>query len=180
MLIQFLKVFWIKRNNEKNMNSSKTYRINFDIKLVLRILLVIVLFINLSFSCDGTLKEKYLFEEITIMDTVITDNNNSILQLDIEFPSKFKNKLTYIEFQPLLIIKQNDTLNLKPYKIQGEKVKDNYEIVPYEKGKTISYIDTFRIESNYAFDKLILKVDFMNYGKINSDITEYYIIHNYQ
>lgn len=162
------------------MNSSNFYKINFDIRLILRILLVTVLFINLSFSCDGTLKEKSLFEEINIMDTIITDNNYSILQLDIEFPSKYKNKLTYIEFQPIMIIKQNDTLYLKPYKIQGEKVKDNFEIVPYEKGKAISYLDTFRIEPNYTIDKLILKVDFMNYGKINSDITEYFLIHNYQ
>ena len=92
------------------------------------ILIISSALLFLAFCCEGPGKELHTFDRISIEDSIIIDNDSIELRLKITIPEKYKMYNTYIEIMPVLINSSSDSIRFKLYKVQGEKVKDNYII----------------------------------------------------
>ena len=78
-------------------------------------------------------------------ETLVAKGGMVDLKIDVTFPAKYFNKKVAIEATPVLRFKGGE----KAYEmkaIQGEKVQGNAEVIPYEAGKTVSYMSRIPYE----------------------------------
>ena len=90
-------------------------------------------------------------------ETLVAKGGMVDLKIDVTFPAKYFNKKVAIEATPVLRFKGGE----KAYEmkaIQGEKVQGNAEVIPYEAGKTVSYMSRIPYEDAMRLSDLEIDI----------------------
>ncbi len=96
---------------------------------------------------------------------------NVPVEVTVQFPAKYFHKKAYLVITPY--IKSDDGQNeigLKSQTLQGEKVKDNNPVIPYEAGGSYAYRDTIPYDQAYRMSDLELRIG-ANKGGNGKDFT---------
>ncbi len=81
------------------------------------------------------------------------------VEISVTFPAKYFNKKAYIVVTPTLASKDgNNEIEMHAQTLQGEKVKDNNPVIPYDAGGSYTYIDTLDYQAAYRMSDLQLKI----------------------
>ena len=81
------------------------------------------------------------------------------IRVDVNFPPKSFPKKAYLLITPSLVsIDGSKTLPLETRTIQGEKVQDNNEVIPFQAGGSYSYKDTVVYDPAFRNSKVVVKV----------------------
>ena len=111
-------------------------------------------------SCSSLNKMKKRAGELTYSvtpETLVAKGGMVDLKIDVTFPAKYFNKKVAIEATPVLRFKGGE----KAYEmkaIQGEKVQGNAEVIPYEAGKTVSYMSRIPYEDAMRLSDLEIDI----------------------
>ena len=114
----------------------------------------------ITVSCSSLNKMKKRAGEITYSvtpETLVAKGGMVDLKIDVTFPAKYFNKKVAIEATPVLRFKGGE----KAYEmkaIQGEKVQGNAEVIPYEAGKTVSYMSRIPYEDAMRLSDLEIDI----------------------
>ena len=114
----------------------------------------------ITVSCSSLNKMKKRAGEITYSvtpETLVAKGGMVDLKIDVTFPAKYFNKKVAIEATPVLRFKGGE----KAYEmkaIQGEKVQGNAEVIPYETGKTVSYMSRIPYEDAMRLSDLEIDI----------------------
>ena len=114
----------------------------------------------ITVSCSSLKKMKKRAGEITYSvtpETLVAKGGMVDLKIDVTFPAKYFNKKVAIEATPVLRFKGGE----KAYEmkaIQGEKVQGNAEVIPYEAGKTVSYMSRIPYEDAMRLSDLEIDI----------------------
>ncbi len=114
----------------------------------------------ITVSCSSLNKMKKRAVEITYSvtpETLVAKGGMVDLKIDVTFPAKYFNKKVAIEATPVLRFKGGE----KAYEmkaIQGEKVQGNAEVIPYEAGKTVSYMSRIPYEDAMRLSDLEIDI----------------------
>ena len=114
----------------------------------------------ITVSCSSLKKMKKRAGEITYSvtpETLVAKGGMVDLKIDVTFPAKYFNKKVAIEATPVLRFKGGE----KAYEmkaIQGEKVQGNAEVIPYETGKTVSYMSRIPYEDAMRLSDLEIDI----------------------
>ena len=114
----------------------------------------------ITVSCSSLNKMKKRAGEITYSvtpETLVAKGGMVDLKIDVTFPAKYFNKKVAIEATPVLRFKGGE----KAYEmkaIQGEKVQGNAELIPYEAGKTVSYMSRIPYEDAMRLSDLEIDI----------------------
>ncbi len=73
---------------------------------------------------------------ITATPSVLTlKGNNVVTDIKVDFPAKYFNRKAVLKVTPVLVFEGGEIAGTPKF-IQGEKVKDNYTVIPYKTGGT--------------------------------------------
>ena len=114
----------------------------------------------ITVSCSSLNKMKKRAGEVTYSvtpETLVAKGGMVDLKIDVTFPAKYFNKKVAIEATPVLRFKGGE----KAYEmkaIQGEKVQGNAEVIPYEAGKTVSYMSRIPYEDAMRLSDLEIDI----------------------
>ena len=129
-------------------------------KKTLGFIAVVALSGLITVSCSSLKKMKKRAGEITYSvtpETLVAKGGMVDLKIDVTFPAKYFNKKVAIEATPVLRFKGGE----KAYEmkaIQGEKVQGNAEVIPYETGKTVSYMSRIPYEDAMRLSDLEIDI----------------------
>ena len=129
-------------------------------KKTLGFIAVVALSGLITVSCSSLKKMKKRAGEITYSvtpETLVAKGGMVDLKIDVTFPAKYFNKKVAIEATPVLRFKGGE----KAYEmkaIQGEKVQGNAEVIPYEAGKTVSYMSRIPYEDAMRLSDLEIDI----------------------
>ena len=129
-------------------------------KKTLGFIAVVALSGLITVSCSSLNKMKKRAGEITYSvtpETLVAKGGMVDLKIDVTFPAKYFNKKVAIEATPVLRFKGGE----KAYEmkaIQGEKVQGNAEVIPYETGKTVSYMSRIPYEDAMRLSDLEIDI----------------------
>ncbi len=145
-------------NNLKVMNKS-------TLKFLGLILVAIV-----AFSSCGSLKK--MADNAHLVTYSVTPNPLEMhagmvpVSVNVSFPPKYFYKKAYLIISPYIVSDADKTKEIKldTKTLQGEKVKDNNDIISYKNGGSVSYKDTFPYEAVYRMSDLELRIE-ANAGK---------------
>ena len=129
-------------------------------KRTLGLVAVVALSGLITVSCSSLNKMKKRAGEISYSvtpETLVAKGGMVDLKIDVTFPAKYFNKKVAIEATPVLRFKGGE----KAYEmkaIQGEKVQGNAEVIPYEAGKTITYVSRVPFEDAMRLSDLEIDI----------------------
>lgn len=124
-------------------------------------LVAVIVLAGLVFvSCSSLKKMEKRANEVTYVvtpETLVAKGGMVDLKIDVTFPENYFNKKVTIEATPVLRFKGGE----KAYEmkaIQGEKVRGNNEVIPYETGKTVSYTSQIPYEDAMRLSDLEIDI----------------------
>ncbi|WP_065218769.1 MULTISPECIES: tetratricopeptide repeat protein [Butyricimonas] len=129
-------------------------------KRTLGLVAVVALSGLITVSCSSLNKMKKRAGEITYSvtpETLVAKGGMVDLKIDVTFPANYFNKKVALEATPVLRFKDGE----KAYEmkaIQGEKVQGNAEVIPYEAGKTITYVSRVPFEDAMRLSDLEIDI----------------------
>lgn len=81
------------------------------------------------------------------------------LEINVSFPAKYFNKKAYLVITPVLKSEDGQNqLDFVPQTLQGEKVKDNNPVIPYNEGGSYTYTDKISYDEAYRLSDVELKI----------------------
>ncbi|MBN2894236.1 MAG: tetratricopeptide repeat protein [Bacteroidales bacterium] len=81
------------------------------------------------------------------------------VEINVTFPAKYFNKKAYLVITPTIKSDNgNNEIGLVSQTLQGEKVKDNNPVIPYDRGGSFTYKDKIPYDVAYRMSDLELKI----------------------
>ncbi|MCR9010873.1 tetratricopeptide repeat protein [Gabonibacter chumensis] len=111
-------------------------------------------------SCSSLKKMEKRANEVTYVvtpETLVTKGGMVDLKIDVTFPEKYFHKKVTIEATPVLRYEGGEKA-FAAKAIQGEKVQGNNEVIPYEAGKTVSYVSRIPFEDAMRLSNLEIDI----------------------
>jgi len=132
--------------------------------------LVFILAAILTFSSCGSLKKMAKNAHLvtyTVTPSPLEMHAGKVpVTVNVTFPPKYFHKKAYLVISPYLVSDLDKTKEIKltTKTLQGEKVKDNNDIISYKNGGSVSYKDTVVYDASYRMSDLELRIE-ANAGK---------------
>lgn len=96
-----------------------------------------------SCNCFKKVSKKVDQVEVSCTPTILSLKGNTVTATyTVEIPSKFFVKTAVVKITPVLVYEGGELLGTPKY-LQGEKVKDNYQVISYTQGGNMSQTVTF-------------------------------------
>ena len=130
-------------------------------KRTLGLVAVVALSGLITVSCSSLNKMKKRAGEITYSvtpETLVAKGGMVDLKIDVTFPANYFNKKVALEATPVLRFKDGGEKAYEMKAIQGEKVQGNAEVIPYEAGKTITYVSRVPFEDAMRLSDLEIDI----------------------
>ncbi|NNE55620.1 MAG: hypothetical protein HKN32_06345 [Flavobacteriales bacterium] len=126
----------------------------------LRFLAFFVATTALLSSCGGLGKMEKYIEELNAKaepEPLIVRGDSIEVNITGKFPDKYFHKKVIVEATPVLTYDGGETaFEMKGF--QGEDAAGNYEVIPYEGGKSFSYTDVIAYEDGMQVSELELRI----------------------
>ena len=87
-----------------------------------------------SCNCYNKMLKKVDRVSVSATPAVLTlKGSNVVTDVRVDFPAKYFNKKAVLKVTPVLVFEGGELVGTPKF-IQGEKVKDNYTVIPYKTG----------------------------------------------
>ena len=87
-----------------------------------------------SCNCYNKMLKKVDRIDVSATPAVVTlKGNNAVTDIKVNFPAKYFNKRAVLKITPVLVFEDGEIAGTPKF-VQGEKVKDNYEVISYKQG----------------------------------------------
>lgn len=97
-----------------------------------------------SCNCYNKMLKKVDRIDVSATPAVVTlKGNNAVTDIKVNFPAKYFNKRAVLKITPVLVFEGGEIAGTPKF-VQGEKVKDNYEVISYQAGR---FVHPERIDS---------------------------------
>lgn len=129
----------------------KRIRINIFVSLALAVVLA---------SCAGLDKMKKGAPGVkyTVTPEVLETHAGKVdLSVKMQIPEKYFDKKVAIEATPVLVYEGGETA-YPSYSIQGESVQGNAQVIPYDKGGSITYTNSVAYNPNMRVSDLVVRI----------------------
>lgn len=121
--------------------------------------LVAMAMVLTSCNCFKKVSKKVNEIRVSCTPTVLSLKGDAVnATYTVEFPSKFFAKTAVVKITPVLKYNGGELVGTPKY-IQGEKVKDNYQVVSYKKGGSMSQSVSFPYTPAAKLSTLFLRVE---------------------
>lgn len=84
--------------------------------------------------------------------------SNVITDITVTFPAKYFNKKATLKVTPVLVFEGGEIVGTPKY-LQGEKVKDNYTVIPYKTGGSFTQAVSFPYDERAKLSTLELRIE---------------------
>lgn len=101
----------------------------------------------------------FVKEYVTVVPTPVESHSGKVrMEVKVNYPVKYFNKKMELTITPILATENGDTITDKDILYQGEKVKDNNEVVKYKVGGPYSFIAAFDYDKKFLKSNFCVKV----------------------
>src|SRR4030042_4277544 len=113
----------------------------------------------LAISCGGPQK---MADNVSLVKYKVTPSplethgGKVALTIDVSYPEKYFHKKAIVTATPFLKYATGET-DLKSETLQGEAVEDNYKVISYTSGGSLSYSDEFEYKPEMMISDLYVK-----------------------
>ncbi|MDD3107650.1 MAG: hypothetical protein PHV49_00360 [Alistipes sp.] len=83
---------------------------------------------------------------------------NIVTDVKVDFPAKYFNKKAVLKVTPVLVFEGGEIVGTPKY-LQGEKVKDNYTVIPYKTGSSYTQSVSFPYDERAKLSTLELRIE---------------------
>ena len=105
-------------------------------KLVKGLMLASMVVLLAGCNCYKKMLKKVDQVSISATPAVLTlKGSNVVTDVTVTFPAKYFNKKATLKVTPVLVFEGGEIVGTPKY-LQGEKVKDNYTVIPYKTGSS--------------------------------------------
>ena len=104
-----------------------------------------------SCNCYNKMLKKVDRVSVSATPAVLTlKGSNVVTDVRVDFPAKYFNKKAVLKVTPVLVFEGGELVGTPKF-IQGEKVKDNYTVIPYKTGGSYTQAVSFRTTNALNF-----------------------------
>ena len=104
-----------------------------------------------SCNCYNKMLKKVDRVSVSATPAVLTlKGSNVVTDVRVDFPAKYFNKKAVLKVTPVLVFEGGELVGTPKF-IQGEKVKDNYTVIPYKTGGSYTQAVSFPYDERKEF-----------------------------
>ena len=105
-----------------------------------------------SCNCYNKMLKKVDRVSVSATPAVLTlKGSNVVTDVRVDFPAKYFNKKAVLKVTPVLVFEGGELVGTPKF-IQGEKVKDNYTVIPYKTGGSYTQAVSFPYDERAKLD----------------------------
>lgn len=128
-------------------------------KLVKGLMLASMVVLLAGCNCYKKMLKKVDQVSISATPAVLTlKGSNVITDVTVTFPAKYFNKKATLKVTPVLVFEGGEIVGTPKY-LQGEKVKDNYTVIPYKTGSSYTQSVSFPYDERAKLSTLELRIE---------------------
>ena len=90
--------------------------------------------------------------------------SNVTTDLTVTFPPQYFKKTAILKITPVLVFAEGETVGTPKF-LQGETVKNNYTVIPYQQGGSYTQTVTFPYDERAKLSKLELRIEAMCFSR---------------
>ena len=112
-----------------------------------------------SCNCYNKMLKKVDRVSVSATPAVLTlKGSNVVTDVRVDFPAKYFNKKAVLKVTPVLVFEGGELVGTPKF-IQGEKVKDNYTVIPYKTGGSYTQAVSFPYDERAKLSTLELRIE---------------------
>lgn len=112
-----------------------------------------------SCNCYNKMLKKVDRVNVSATPAVLTlKGSNIVTDVKVDFPAKYFNKKAVLKVTPVLVFEGGEIVGTPKF-IQGEKVKDNYTVIPYKTGSSYTQAVSFPYDERAKISTLELRIE---------------------
>ncbi|MFR3489123.1 MAG: hypothetical protein ACLTTP_07600 [Alistipes ihumii] len=97
--------------------------------------------------------------DVSATPAVVTlKGNNAVTDIKVNFPAKYFNKRAVLKITPVLVFEGGEIAGTPKF-VQGEKVKDNYEVISYKQGGSYTQSVSIPYDKRAKISTLELRIE---------------------
>ena len=128
-------------------------------KLVKGLMLASMVVLLAGCNCYKKMLKKVDQVSISATPAVLTlKGSNVVTDVTVTFPAKYFNKKATLKVTPVLVFEGGEIVGTPKY-LQGEKVKDNYTVIPYKTGSSYTQSVSFPYDERAKLSTLELRIE---------------------
>ena len=112
-----------------------------------------------SCNCYNKMLKKVDRIDVSATPAVVTlKGNNAVTDIKVNFPAKYFNKRAVLKITPVLVFEGGEIAGTPKF-VQGEKVKDNYEVISYKQGGSYTQSVSIPYDKRAKISTLELRIE---------------------
>lgn len=110
-------------------------------------------------NCFNKMLKKVDRVNVSATPAVLTlKGNNIVTDVKVDFPAKYFNKKAVLKVTPVIVFEGGEIAGTPKY-LQGEKVKDNYTVIPYKTGGSYTQAVSIPFDERARLSTLELRIE---------------------